>query len=830
MERPFALTGIRSSRLVRRFAATIAVAGALLSGPSLAAGPSDYFCYQFAEGIGRVAAGPDGTVYVAGFTHTADLPASVSPPAPPVPVPGRVDPSFVGFFFVSALAPDGRPLWTSYVPGFHGGSLIPGIAVGTDGSVWLAGEGKVVPSGSDPVLFDDTDIVLGKFASDGAVVFAENVGGGAYEWPTDLALTPDGDAIVVGSTNSDDFPGTHSRGGYYSYNGADAFVMRIRADGSGPVWTRRFGGAAPSGPTRCDAGGVAVDTDGTIVVNFLAPHDAARLPVADGLPAPPESGFDPVPAEERPTPMYVVRLDASGETKRAASLGFMGAPYLDGTNGRAYAAIAFDRQRNILVGGMKAVAKLAPDLMSVKSAWAVPWYWDDGISTGRIRVDVDDTIAVVRVGRYGSGQSIYSLRKGEPASRWDDITGLYVPDLALDDQGNRVFLGYGEGTPFHVPSGISDGPAIGDARYIEWVAKLPRGGVSGPSNITVRDAGLDFVELQWEPGSDAVVRYDVEPNPYDFGPAPPATVSLDGPATSARVEGLQPASGYALRLVTEFASGVRTSLYGPCPSYYGPPGSPPYSTPWADSRCVVSTYALPPADVLATRGPRGAVDLSWTDTNGGRGYYEVERRFGDGPWLALTHPVQTYHLVDRVPDVALPLSYRVRGYAPDWVEVQAVTIAPTLRLVPKEGRLTEDAQRRGVFVVTGTIAAADPATPLAFNPATDELNLLWGDSRTPSELRITRGDTWWHGSGGVFRWSGRFAAYGLRPGSEVVIDPVRGRFRIELRLSSRVFDYPYSYDWWSGEFALNLAWGGFSGGSVDEWRHKRRPRRSLTLR
>jgi hypothetical protein len=799
MERPLAGTGTRLRCLVRALAVSSVVAGALLAGPSLAAGASDYFCYRFAEYAHRVVVDPDGRIYVAGFTHTADLPAATSVPEPPAAI--GTDPYFIGFFFVSALAPDGSPLWTSYLPGFSGSKGVRGLAVGSDGYVWLAGGGMYVPAGSAPTPFDGSHVVLAKFAADGTLVFAENVGGSGSDAATDVALTQEGDAIVVGLTNSDDFPGASSKGGYYADDGAaDAFVARIRADGSGPMWTRRFGGPAPSGPTRCDMGGVLVDTDGTIVVNFVAPRDAAHVPQGDGLPLPPGSDIDRVPAEERTSPMYVVRLDATGATSRAARLGFMGAFSVDMSFDRRSATIAFDHERNVLVGGMRAAARLASDLTTVRSAWTNPW-WRRYSSSARFCVDVDDSVLLLR-----DGDAIYSLRDGEPPALADDPSHLYVHDLALDAEGDRVLLGDGEGAPFHVAFERDVGPD--QLRYTTWAAKYPRLGIAGPRNLRLEAVGTGFVDLAWDTGPDPAVRYDVETNLGSW--FPPAPVPVDGSATSARVEGLVAATWHTFRLVTEFANGVRIPLYLPNERY-------------------VRTLALPPSNVVVTDGPDRRVDVDWTDTNDGRSEYVVEQRVGNGEWVRLLPTVvQGTHFEGLVPDVALPLAYRVRGdYASDVPsEAQFLPLQPTLRLVVTEGRLADDARNRGVFTASGTIESTDASMPLAFDPATQYFFLTWGQAEHPIEFRFGS-DPAWTVSDGVYRCSVARTRQvpPLRRGSEVVLDIAHGTFRIDLRLTSRLIPRG-TYFPWSGQFALNLAWGPFSGGSIDAWQHTLRPRES----
>src|SRR5262245_24582811 len=127
-------------RLVVSVAAFL-VASAFASAVADDAEPA-YFSERFGGRIERVVVGADGTIYVAGYTKVADLPASTSSPDP-----RDEQDSWRNLFFAAALDRDGRPRWTSYAAGaaFEYTKSVRGLAVGPDGSVWIAAVGYADP-------------------------------------------------------------------------------------------------------------------------------------------------------------------------------------------------------------------------------------------------------------------------------------------------------------------------------------------------------------------------------------------------------------------------------------------------------------------------------------------------------------------------------------------------------------------------------------------------------------------------------------------------------------------------------------------------------------
>lgn len=76
-------------------------------------------------------------------------------------------------------------------------------------------------------------------ANGGALVYATYIGGGGGDSPSSLALNSAGEAVVVGTTTSTDFPTTT---GAFSRTQAASFLLRLSADGSQLRYATQFGG------------------------------------------------------------------------------------------------------------------------------------------------------------------------------------------------------------------------------------------------------------------------------------------------------------------------------------------------------------------------------------------------------------------------------------------------------------------------------------------------------------------------------------------------------------------------------------------------------------
>lgn len=97
------------------------------------------------------------------------------------------------------------------------------------------------------------------------MIYGNYLGGtertGGWDMAYDLAVDPWGNAYVVGSTNSEDFPA--ERGAYSSYQGGgtDAFVAKFNSSGRGLEWATYLGGEGDDA-----AFAVALDGQGCVYV------------------------------------------------------------------------------------------------------------------------------------------------------------------------------------------------------------------------------------------------------------------------------------------------------------------------------------------------------------------------------------------------------------------------------------------------------------------------------------------------------------------------------------------------------------------------------------
>ncbi len=170
--------------------------------------------------------------------------------------------------------------------GEGGAETALGVAVGSDGSVYVTGQttsttgsfGSRLDPGADP-----SEIYVAKFNADlTSLLYATRVGGAGAEEGNAIAVDASGNAIVTGWTRSGDFVGAGS-GDQGAKNGAqDAVLFKLNAAGNGLVFSTYFGssGASDTGAAvAVDAGG-NIYTAGTISANTIL--DPLLFPLLGG--------------------------------------------------------------------------------------------------------------------------------------------------------------------------------------------------------------------------------------------------------------------------------------------------------------------------------------------------------------------------------------------------------------------------------------------------------------------------------------------------------------------------------------------------------------------
>ncbi len=209
-----------------------------------------------------VGIGASGTIVAVGVTLSSDFPTTA----------GSFDPSFGGASDVYAawFAPNGTELLQSTFVGGSNTDNPRGMTLDAAGNLFVTGN---TASSDFPVssgafassLQSAVDAFLFKLSSNGSTLeYATFLGGGRN---TDIgmavAVDASGEAVVVGQTDSPDFPVTpQAFDTSYNGGGLDSFVSRLSADGSTLAFSSFLGGST----ARDQPAGVVVDRNGAAYV------------------------------------------------------------------------------------------------------------------------------------------------------------------------------------------------------------------------------------------------------------------------------------------------------------------------------------------------------------------------------------------------------------------------------------------------------------------------------------------------------------------------------------------------------------------------------------
>src|SRR5262249_55852203 len=151
------------------------------------------------------------------------------------------------------------------------------IKVDVDGNIFVGGftssnDFPVTPGAFQPTGADDVFIL--KIKSDfTSLIYSTYLGGSDEETAFDIAIDSDGNAYIVGTTQSDDFPTVNplqaQRGGE-----KDGFIAKLNPTGSALLFSTYLGGTENDQVT-C----VAVDAGGNVFVGGLT--NSIDFPTAD---------------------------------------------------------------------------------------------------------------------------------------------------------------------------------------------------------------------------------------------------------------------------------------------------------------------------------------------------------------------------------------------------------------------------------------------------------------------------------------------------------------------------------------------------------------------
>lgn len=164
---------------------------------------------------------------------------------------------------------------------------------------------------------------------DPALAYSTYLGGSGDDEARGIAVNAAGEAFVVGFTYSNNFPTTPGAYDVTHGSGSDAFVVKMNAAGTAPIYATFLGG----GLSADSAEDVAIDAAGNAYVtgNAIAPSApfASDFPVTAGA-------FDTTPAGAGNLDGFVAKLNASGSALVYST--FYGSGFLHSNTGIAVGA------------------------------------------------------------------------------------------------------------------------------------------------------------------------------------------------------------------------------------------------------------------------------------------------------------------------------------------------------------------------------------------------------------------------------------------------------------------------------------------------------------
>lgn len=225
-----------------------------------------------------IAVDSSGNAYVAGWTFSDDLPVKVGPD---LTYNGSQD------AFVAKVNAAGTALvYCGYIGGWANEET-KAIAVDRSGNAYITGRAATdfpVKVGPDLTHNGLYDVFVAKVNAAGSdLVYGGYIGGGDDEDANGIAVDGSGNAYITGYTYSTDL--TRVAGPDLTFNGGstDAFVAKVKADGTGLAYCGYMGGGPSDRGWGNDCGnGIAVDQAGNAYVTGQTDSAETSFPVTVG--------------------------------------------------------------------------------------------------------------------------------------------------------------------------------------------------------------------------------------------------------------------------------------------------------------------------------------------------------------------------------------------------------------------------------------------------------------------------------------------------------------------------------------------------------------------
>jgi Beta-propeller repeat len=209
-----------------------------------------------------------GNAYVTGKTQSANFPTTSGAFDRSANIPATPRPQVIDDGFVAKLNATGSALLYSTYLGGTDNDEPRAIAIDGAGNAHVTGETvssdfPVTAGAFNTSRGGEYDAFVSKLNSSGsALIYSTFLGGAAGEIANGIAVDSAGNAIVIGATGSAGFPTTAGALDTTYNGGADIFVSKFNASGTGLLYSTFLGGAQGD-----EAMGLALDSAGNLYLS-----------------------------------------------------------------------------------------------------------------------------------------------------------------------------------------------------------------------------------------------------------------------------------------------------------------------------------------------------------------------------------------------------------------------------------------------------------------------------------------------------------------------------------------------------------------------------------
>jgi hypothetical protein len=234
--------------------------------------------------------------------------------------------------YVAKFTPAGSLVFATYIGGTNDKAFGNGLAIDPNDNIYLVGSTTSTDFPTKNPLQasygGDTDAFVAEFSSAGnALIYSTYLGGPALDYASGVAVDQSGNAYVCGATGSTNFPLVNPAQPVYGGGALDGFATLISAGGSSIIYSTFLGGSEPE-----FTNGIVIDPfENAYIFGDTASVD---FPIVNAI----QPVYGGGSADG-----WLVRLSPSGA--------FVYSTYIGGNSGDSIRGGGFDSENNLIIAG-----------------------------------------------------------------------------------------------------------------------------------------------------------------------------------------------------------------------------------------------------------------------------------------------------------------------------------------------------------------------------------------------------------------------------------------------------------------------------------------------